>query len=91
MRKVGHFLKLQISLFDYLKTVHIIEAYSVEVWVMSNITYLHTYLQGGKIWPGLICVYVCTNQSRSYLNHLVLTYSTKHSPSWEANRFSASQ
>ena len=24
-----------------------------------------------QIWPGLICVYVCTNQSRSYLNHLV--------------------
>ena len=24
-----------------------------------------------QIWPGLICVYVSTNQSRSYLNHLV--------------------
>ena len=24
-----------------------------------------------QIWPGLICVYVCTNQSRSYLNNLV--------------------
>jgi hypothetical protein len=26
-----------------------------------------------QIWPGLICVYVCTNQSQSYLNHLVLS------------------
>ena len=26
-----------------------------------------------QIWPGLICVYVCTNQSRSYLNHLVFS------------------
>jgi len=26
-----------------------------------------------QIWPGLICVYVCTNQCRSYLNHLVFT------------------
>ena len=31
-------------------------------------------IQGGSNITGTDCVYVCTNQSRSYLNHLVITF-----------------
>ena len=40
-----------------------IHLWCTDIW-MSNYKVV-------QIWPGLICVYVCTNQSGSYLNHLV--------------------
>ena len=40
-------------------------------WNVCIIIYLYKVVQ---IWPGLICTNVHTNQSRSYLNHLVHTH-----------------
>ena len=65
------------SLKEYLLLLHLVGClYYIYQWctvkqISDNEIYLLIKYKVVQIWPGLICTNVHTNQSRSYLNHLV--------------------